>query len=91
LIIDVLGLLEVVLQGAETAGAILSVIEAIQDAISSLTPLDTPAYTDLSLEEKTALLKRCTVIVANLDLDLACFPLGYTTSMLFDHDGSPIP
>jgi hypothetical protein len=91
LIIDVIALLNVVLLGAETVGAITSIIDAINAAITDLTPVTEPAYTDLTLEEKTDMLKLCTKIVANLDLDLACFPLGYTTTILFDLDGNPIP
>lgn len=89
--IDVLALLEVLLLGAETAGAVVEVINAIEDAIELLSIVDEPAYTDMTLEQKTEVLKRCTRIVANLDLDLACFPLGYTTTLLFDNEGNWLP
>jgi hypothetical protein len=91
MIIDVIALLNIVLLGAETVGAVTAVIDAINSAIASLETVDEPTYAGLSLEEKTAMLKKCTKIVANLDLDLACWPLGYTTTILFDHDGNPIP
>jgi hypothetical protein len=91
LIIDVVALLNVVLLGAETVGAISEIIDAINAAIADLTPLEEPTYNELSLDEKTDMLKLCTKIVANLNLDLACFPMGYTTVLLFDRDGNPVP
>jgi len=90
-IVDVVALLQVVLLGAETVGAAIEVIDAINDALTLLTIVDEPAYDDLTLEQKTDVLKRCTKIVVNLNLNLSCFPLGYTTTLLFDLDGNPIP
>lgn len=89
--VDVIALLEVVLLGAEAVGAAAEVIAAIQDALDLLSIANEPSYSDLSLEQKTVVLRRCTKIVANLDLDLNCFPLGYTTTLLFDLEGNPVP
>lgn len=89
--VDVIALLQILLIGAETAGAVVEVITAIQDALDLLSIVDEPAYADLTLADKTEVLKRCTIIVANLNLNLSCYPLGYTTTLLFDLDGNPIP
>lgn len=89
--VDVIALLQIVLDGATAVGAAIEVINAINDALDLLSIADEPSYTDLSLEQKTAVLRRCTKIVANLQLNLSCFPMGYTTTLLFDLDGNPIP
>lgn len=91
IIIDVIALLEVVLAGAEVIGAAVEIIDAITSALDLLSIVGEPAYGELTLEQKTDVLKRCTKIVRNLDLSLNCFPLGYTTTLLFDLDGNPIP
>jgi len=90
-IADILAILAIIKEAAELAGAAIETIEAIQDALDLLFGTSEPAYSDLTLEEKTAVLKRCTKIVANLDLNLSCFPLGYETTLLFDLDGNPVP
>lgn len=84
MIIDILALLEIIEIGAETVAA----IQAIIDLLDPQPPAD---YNDLTYEEKKAMLKECTKIIANLDLDLACFPTGYVTTILFDLDGNPVP
>lgn len=91
MVVDVLALLNIILIGAEAVGAVLETIEAINAAIDALTLAGEPTYADLPPELKTEVLKRCTRIVANLDLNLACYPLGFTTTILFDLDGNPIP
>lgn len=91
MIVDVLALLEVIRLGAEAVGAVVETIEAINAAIDALTLAAEPTYGDLPVELKTIILKRVTKIVANLDLDLACYPLGYGTTILFDLDGNPLP
>lgn len=91
MIVDVIALLEVVLAGAEIIGAAAEIIAAITDALDLLSIVEEPAYADMTLEQKTDVLKRCTKIVANLDLNLSCYPLGYVTTLLFDLDGNPIP
>lgn len=83
LLADILALLELLTLGAE-------VISALEDFIEVLTGTSEPDYEALTNEEKTAILRRVTKIVANLGLDLACYPLGYTTTILFDLDGEPI-
>ena len=84
MIIDVLGLLAVVELGAET-------VAAIQDLIDFINGEEEPDYTDLTPEEKTEMLKKLTIIIARLGLDLNCFPVGYTTTLLFDTNGNPLP
>jgi len=84
MVIDIVGLLELVAIGAE-------VVDAINALIDLLTITEEPSYADLTLEQKTFILKRCTKIVANLDINLACYPMGYTTAILFDEDGNPVP
>lgn len=66
------------------------VVTKIEELSDALAMHNEPTYADLTLEQKTEILKRCTRIVANLDLDLACYPLGYTTTILFDLDGNPV-
>lgn len=66
------------------------VVEKIEELSDALALHNEPTYADLTPEQKTEILKRCTRIVANLDLDLACYPLGYTTTILFDKDGNPV-
>lgn len=84
MIIDFIALLEIVQLGAET-------VEAIQALIALLDPVEIPQYDDLTQEEKNELLKKCTIIIANLNLNLACFPTGWTTALLFDLEGNPVP
>lgn len=84
MIIDVLGLLAVVQLGAET-------VAAIQDLIDFINGEDEPDYTDLTPEEKTEMLKHLTIIIVKLGLDISCFPVGYTTTLLFDIEGNPLP
>lgn len=77
-------LLELIEIGSDT-------VELIEDILALLPGVDAPEYSDLTLEQKTELLKQCTKTVANLDLDLSCYPLGYETTILFDLDGNPVP
>lgn len=66
-------------------------MEALETLITLLSGEPEQNYSDLTLEQKTQMLKDCTKIVANLDLDLSCYPLGHTTTILFDLDGNPVP
>lgn len=76
--------LELVAIGEET-------VETVTEVLTLLGLVPDRSFDDLTLEEKTEVLKECTKIVANLNLDLACYPLGHTTTLLFDLDGNPIP
>jgi len=91
MIIDIIALLEIIKLGAETIEAAIEVIDAINEAIDAITLAGEPTYADMPLPLKTEVLKRVTRIVVNLDLNLACFPLGYDTTLLFDTEGNPIP
>lgn len=44
-----------------------------------------------SYEERVEALKRLTGQIAALDLDIACYPTGYATTLLFDRDGNLLP
>lgn len=46
---------------------------------------------EFSLEDKNAMLKALTGCVVGTGTTLACYPLGLTTSILFDLDGNPVP
>lgn len=87
---DVLELLILLRDAAEIAGVAAEIIDKLTAAYDLLFGLGEPSYADLSLSDKTEVLKRCTKIVANLSLDLSCYPLGYTTAILFDLDGNLI-
>lgn len=76
--------LELVAIGEET-------VETVTEVLALLGLLPDRPISDLTPEEKLEVLKECTKIIANLDLDLACYPTGYTTTICFDLDGNPIP
>lgn len=76
--------LELVAIGEET-------VETVTELLSLLGLLPDRSFSDLTLEEKTEVLKECTKIVANLQLNLSCYPLGLETTILFDQDGNPVP
>lgn len=82
--IDILGILQVLALGAET-------LEQISDLITFISGEPEPDYSDLTPEQKTEMLKELTKVIARLGLDLNCFPVGYTTTLLFDTDGNPLP
>lgn len=88
---DVLALLVILRDVAEAVSLASEIIDSLSAAYDLLFGLGEPSYSELSLEEKTEILKRCTKIVANLDINLNCYPLGYTTTILFDTDGNPVP
>lgn len=77
-------------------------IQALSATLPALSELSTSiayiiaAHTDdwtveLTPADRNALLKSLTGFVVTLNLNLACYPLGYTTAILFDEDGNPIP
>lgn len=82
--IDFLWLFQLVEWAIEVEGALSSLA-------SLLSAYDDPDYSDLTYEQRVAILKRCTKIVVNLNLDVNCYPLGYETTLLFDRDGNPLP
>jgi hypothetical protein len=88
---DVLALLAILRDVSEALSLASGIIDDITAAYDLLFGLGEPSYTELSNDAKTEILKRCTKIVANLDLDLNCYPLGYNTTLIFDLDGNPIP
>lgn len=52
---------------------------------------DPPSLVELPYEERVAMLKEATLLIRRLELNIACYPTGYTTVLLFDMDGNPIP
>lgn len=84
MIIDLIGLLEIVALGAETVGAITTLLDAIATEPQ-------PDYSGLTDAQKLDLLKRCTMIVVRLNVEVNCMPMGATTAICFDSDGNPIP
>lgn len=88
---DVIALLVILKDAAEALSLAADIIDDLQAAADLLFGLGEPSYVELTLEEKTAILKRCTKIIANLDLDLSCYPTGYNTTILFDLDGNLLP
>jgi len=91
MIADILAILEILQSVSEGLGLAAEIIENLTSAYDLLFGLGEPSYAELDDEAKTAILKRCTKIVANLGLNLSCYPLGYTTTILFDLDGNPVP
>lgn len=88
---EIIALMTILLEAAELAELTAEVLATINDILDLLGGLAEPAYSDLTLAQKTEVLKRCTKIVANLDLNLSCYPLGYETTILFDQDGNALP
>lgn len=66
----------------------LSWLSASIDAAIASNPDDWEV--EITEPEQTALLKAFTGSVVRLNTDLACYPLGYLTEMLFDEDGNPV-
>jgi hypothetical protein len=89
--IDILAVIEIIRLGAEAVNAVQDILDALQEIEDLVTVVVEPTYADMPLELKTELLKRVTRIVANLGLTINCYPLGYSTTLSFDKDGSPIP
>ncbi len=45
---------------------------------------------EISEETQTALLKTITGCIVTLNVNLACYPTGETTAILFDENGDPV-
>jgi hypothetical protein len=73
---------------AQTNSVGYLIAAVIQDWID-----DNPDYWDLELsqEDKNAILKALTCMVAATETDLNCYPIGYNTTLLFDLNGDVIP
>jgi len=66
----------------------LATLKASIEAMRTLIP---GAYdVELTETEETGVLKAYTGNVSVLNLNLACYPLGYPTTILFDEDGNLI-
>lgn len=83
MVIDILALLEVVQLGAEA-------VAALQELLTLITGEEQPDYEDLTYEEKLEVLKRCTLMVRRLHLDIACYPLTATSVVFYGPDGEPL-
>lgn len=64
--------------------------EALAELVTAMTSEGTRTYTDLSPEEKTEVLKRCTLMVRKLNNNIACYPLSETAVVYFDAEGNPL-
>lgn len=73
---------------ADTLPELSELSSGIADAIADHTDDWTITLTP---EQKGAVLKSLTGFVVSLGLDLACYPVGYTTAIFFDTDGNPVP
>lgn len=66
-------------------------LDTIKTAIEAMRTLVPGAYdVPLTEGEETGVLKAYTGNVSELDLVIACYPLGYPTTILFDADGNLI-
>lgn len=45
---------------------------------------------EITQEDQSAILKALTGFVVSLGINLAAYPLGYTTAILFDENGDPV-
>jgi hypothetical protein len=67
------------------------VLWEVSSAIAGITAIHTDDWElELTEEEQTALLKALTGSVVVLNAPIACYPLGYVTTVLFDSDGNPL-
>lgn len=63
----------------------------LSESIEEMRTLVEGAYDVLITdEEQTALLRAYTASVVRLGVEVACYPLGYPTTVLFDRDGNLI-
>jgi len=49
------------------------------------------ALIEFTQDDKNEILKKLTGCVVGTDANVAIYPLGYTTVVIFDEDGNPIP
>jgi len=68
---------------------IFSVVQAALTAEMILNP--SWSLTELTVDEKNAILKKLTGLVFALESDLNCYPMGLDTAISFDIDGNEVP
>lgn len=67
------------------------VLWEVSSAIAGITAIHTDDWEiEITEEEQTAILKAITGFAVLLNVQVNCFPLGLTTSILFDEDGNPL-
>lgn len=69
---------------------LVSQIKGIYDQLQELATggEDPPNVAELTLEERQQILKDCTLLVARLNLDLACYPLTASSVVFVDAEGN---
>lgn len=81
---DVILALEHVCDGVADLATIKASLEAMRTLVEG-------AYdVELTDGEQTAVLRAYTGNVSQLNVSVACYPLGYPTTVLFDEDGNLI-
>jgi hypothetical protein len=88
---DLLALLVMLRDLSEALSLASEIIDNLTAAYDLLIGLGEPSYAELDEATRTMILKRCTKIIANLNSNLACYPTGYNTTVLFDLDGNLLP
>lgn len=67
-------------------------LKEIYDALEALVDEpEEPEYASLTDAQRLQILKRCTLIVHKLRLDIACYPLTDSAVVFLDSVGDPIP
>lgn len=79
-------------------GAVLAFLELVSDLYDlfqrlqdALTEDGAPPVVEMTPEERLDALKKATLFIRRLDVDVACFPTGYTTAFIVDMEGNPVP
>jgi len=67
------------------------VLDQLSDSIDAAIALHSDDWEiEITEEEQTAALKAITGLIVLLDVNLACYPTGATTAILFDENGDPV-
>lgn len=67
------------------------ILTLITSSIEAERALNEEIWADeMTLDEWNATLKALTAFVVRLQINLACYPLGFVTTVLFDEDGNPV-
>lgn len=75
----------------QVLSAVLPGLDELSTSIAFIIASHTDDWTvALTPEDRTELLKALTGFVVALNVNIACYPLGYTDTALFDEDGNPL-
>jgi len=70
---------------------VIPALHELRDAIETVRFTHTEDWSmEISESEQTDTLVTYTLAIVRLNINLAAYPVGYTTAMLFDMDGHPI-